>query len=65
MGAGTLLLVNVYLQNVTGLTPLESGLVLFVPNVLMIVGNLATPPLANRIRPALLIAGGLVVAGAD
>jgi MFS transporter, DHA2 family, multidrug resistance protein len=30
----------------------------------MIVGNLATPPLANRIRPALLIAGGLVVAGA-
>jgi DHA2 family multidrug resistance protein-like MFS transporter len=64
VGAGALLLVNVYLQNVTGLTPLESGLVLLVPNVLMIVGNLATPPLANRIRPALLIAGGLVVAGA-
>jgi DHA2 family multidrug resistance protein-like MFS transporter len=63
VGAGALLLVNVYLQNVTGLTPLESGLVLLVPNVLMIVGNLATP-LANRIRPALLIAGGLVVAGA-
>jgi DHA2 family multidrug resistance protein-like MFS transporter len=64
VGAGALLLVNVYLQNVTGLTPLESGLVLLVPNVLMIVGNLATPPLANRIRPALLIAGGLLVAGA-
>jgi MFS transporter, DHA2 family, multidrug resistance protein len=64
VGAGALLLVNVYLQNVTGLTPLESGLVLLVPNVLMIVGNLATPPLANRIRPGLLIAGGLVVAGA-
>ena len=41
VGAGALLLVNVYLQNVTGLTPLESGLVLLVPNVLMIVGNLA------------------------
>jgi len=29
----------------------------------MIVVNLATPPLANRIRPAHLIACGLVVAG--
>jgi DHA2 family multidrug resistance protein-like MFS transporter len=64
VGAGTLLLVNVHLQNVTGLTPLEAGLVLLVPNVLMVVGTLATPPLANRIRPARLIAGGLVVAGA-
>jgi hypothetical protein len=32
----------VYLQNVTGLGPLEAGLLLLVPNVLMIVGNLAT-----------------------
>ncbi|MFC5748101.1 MFS transporter [Actinomadura rugatobispora] len=64
VGTGTLLLVTLHLQNVTGLTPLEAGLLLLVPNVLMIIGNLTTPPLANRIRPAYLIAGGLLVAGA-
>jgi DHA2 family multidrug resistance protein-like MFS transporter len=63
VGAGTLLLVSLYLQNVTGLAPLAAGLLLLVPNVLMIVGNLSTPPLANHIRPAYLIAGGLIVAG--
>jgi DHA2 family multidrug resistance protein-like MFS transporter len=63
VGAGTLLLVSQYLQSVTGLTPLVAGLLLLVPNVLMIVGNLSTPPLANHIRPAYLIAGGLIVAG--
>jgi MFS transporter, DHA2 family, multidrug resistance protein len=31
--------------------------------VLMIIGNLTIPPLANHIRPAYLIAGGLLVAG--
>ncbi|MBB5781575.1 MFS transporter [Nonomuraea jabiensis] len=63
VGAGTLLLVTSYLQNVTGLSPLTAGLLLMVPNVLMIIGNLSTPPLAGRIRPAYLIAGGLLVAG--
>ncbi len=63
VGTGTLLLVTLYLQNVTDLTPLAAGLLLVVPNVLMIIGNLSTPPLANHIRPAYLIAGGLVVAG--
>jgi DHA2 family multidrug resistance protein-like MFS transporter len=62
VGTGTLLLVTLYLQNVAGLTPLTAGLLLLVPNVLMIIGNLTTPSLANRIRPAYLIAGGLVVA---
>jgi DHA2 family multidrug resistance protein-like MFS transporter len=64
VGAGILLLVAIYLQNVTGLTPLSAGLLLLVPNILMIVGNLTTPQLANRIRPAYLIAGGLIVAAA-
>lgn len=63
VGTGTLLLVTLYLQNVNALTPLEAGLLLVVPNVVMIIGNLSTPPLANHIRPAYLIAGGLLVAG--
>jgi DHA2 family multidrug resistance protein-like MFS transporter len=63
VGAATMLLVTLYLQNVTGLTPLAAGLLLVVPNVIMIGGNLGTPAVAERIRPAYLIAGGLVVAG--
>jgi DHA2 family multidrug resistance protein-like MFS transporter len=62
VGAGSLLLVTLYLQNVTGLTPLAAGLLLLGPNALMIVASLTTPKLANRIRPAYLIAGGLAVA---
>lgn len=64
VGTGTLLLVTLYLQNVTGRTPLAAGLLLVVPNVLMIIGNLFSPPLANHIRTAYLIAGGLFVASA-
>jgi DHA2 family multidrug resistance protein-like MFS transporter len=64
VGTGTLLLVTLYLQNVTGLTPLAAGLLLLMPNALMIVGSLATPQLADRVRPVYLIAGGLLVAGA-
>jgi MFS transporter, DHA2 family, multidrug resistance protein len=63
VGGGTLLLVTQYVQNVAGLTPLAAGLLLLVPNVLMIIGNLATPAVANHIRPAYVIAGGLIVAG--
>jgi MFS transporter, DHA2 family, multidrug resistance protein len=64
VGTGTLLLVTLYLQNVTGLTPLAAGLLLLAPNVLMIIGLQGSPPLANHIRPSYLIAGGLAVAGA-
>lgn len=64
VGTGTLLMVTLYLQNVTGLTPLAAGLLLLAPNVLMIIGLVGSPPLANHIRTAYLIAGGLFVAGA-
>jgi DHA2 family multidrug resistance protein-like MFS transporter len=64
VGTGTLLLVTLYLQNVTGLTPAAAGLILVAPNVLMIVSSLGTPTLANHVRPAYLVAGGLVVASA-
>ncbi|MBM7789884.1 MFS transporter [Tenggerimyces flavus] len=63
VGAATMLLVTLYLQNVVNLSPLAAGMLLLVPNVVMIIGNLTTPAVANRIRPAYLIAGGLTVAG--
>jgi DHA2 family multidrug resistance protein-like MFS transporter len=63
VGAGTTLLVTLYLQDVAGLTSLAAGLLLLAPNVLMIIGNLGTPAVARYVRPAYLIAGGLVIAG--
>jgi MFS transporter, DHA2 family, multidrug resistance protein len=63
VGTGTLLMVTLYLQNVTGLTPLAAGLLLVVPNVLMIIGNLSSPTLATHIRTGYLITGGLIIAG--
>jgi DHA2 family multidrug resistance protein-like MFS transporter len=63
VGTGTLLLVTLYLQNVTDLTPLAAGLLLIMPNVLMIIGNLASPPLSNYIPTMYMIMGGLLIAG--
>lgn len=63
MGGG-FLLVNLYLQMVVGLEPLEAGLWLAPPAVLMIVSNNLAPRLARRIRPVRLMAGGMLVAAA-
>jgi MFS transporter, DHA2 family, multidrug resistance protein len=64
VGTGTYLVVTLYLQNVAGLSPFKSGLLLVPPAVLMIIGNLVAPALASRFRPAYIIAVGLVIAGA-
>ena len=63
VGTGTYLVLTLYLQNVVGISPLKTGLLLVPPAILMIIGNLVSPELANHIRPAYLIAGGLVIAG--
>jgi MFS transporter, DHA2 family, multidrug resistance protein len=53
-----------YLQLVLGLSPLEAG-VWSVPGAGgFIVGSLLTPVIVRRIRPALVMAGGLVLAAA-
>jgi MFS transporter, DHA2 family, multidrug resistance protein len=62
VGTGTNLAVVLYLQNVAGLSPLAAGALLVPPTVLMIVGNMVSPGLANHVRPAYLIAVGLLVA---
>lgn len=62
VGTGTYLILTLYLQNVVGISPLETGLLLVPPAVLMIVGNMVSPGLANHVRPAYLIAVGLVIA---
>ncbi|EDY47185.1 proton antiporter efflux pump, partial [Streptomyces clavuligerus] len=61
---GVTLLVSLYLQQVAGLPALEAGLWLVPSFALAIIGNLAAPGLARRIRPAYAIAIGLLVTAA-
>jgi len=50
-----------YLQLVVGLSPLRSGLWTLPWAIGFVIGSLATPALARRIRPAALMAWGLVL----
>lgn len=60
--AGSQLFAVQYLQLVHGLTPLQAGL-WSLPNAAgLMLGAMAAPALANKIRPAYVIAAGLVVA---
>lgn len=60
---GTSFLVALQLQGVEGLSPLHAGLWLAPPTVLMIVSIMLAPVLARRIRPAYVMAAGLLLAG--
>ena len=59
---GSYIFIAQYLQLVLGLSPLQAGLWTLPWMVGFIVGSNLTPLMARRIRPAVLIAGGLVVA---
>ena len=59
---GGFLFLPQYLQLVLGLSPLEAGLWTLPWALAFVVGSNVTPLLVRRIRPAYLMAGGLVVA---
>lgn len=61
---GFLFFVSQHLQLVIGLTPLQSGLVLLPGLLTMIVAGLVVVPIARRIRPGVVIAGGLTFSAA-
>lgn len=58
---GGFLFLPQYLQFVVGLSPLRAGLWTLPWAIGFIIGSLATPALARRIRPALLMSWGLVL----
>ncbi|WP_285117349.1 MFS transporter [Leifsonia sp. fls2-241-R2A-40a] len=58
---GFLFFVSQHLQLVIGLTPLQSGMVLLPGLLTMIVAGLVVVPIARRIRPGVVIAGGLTL----
>ena len=59
--AGTFLLLTLYLQLVAGLSVLTVGLVLAPLQAAMVVASLLAPRLAQSIRPARVMAGGLLI----
>ncbi|HEV2907049.1 MAG TPA: MFS transporter, partial [Actinomycetota bacterium] len=61
---GGFLFLPQYLQLVLGLSPLEAGLWTLPWALAFVVGSNVTPIIARRIRPAPLMAGGLVMAAA-
>jgi MFS transporter, DHA2 family, multidrug resistance protein len=59
---GAFVFISQYLQLVFGLSPLEAGIWTMPWALTFIVGSLATPAIAQRVRPASVLAGGLVIA---
>lgn len=59
--SGVLLLVNLYLQLVVGLSPLQAGLRLLPAALAMIAATMVAPRLANRVRVARVMAAGLAL----
>jgi DHA2 family multidrug resistance protein-like MFS transporter len=64
VGFGALLFISQYLQLVLGLSPLAAGLWMLPSSAAVIAGSMLTPVLVRRIRPAFVMAGGLVLAAA-
>jgi MFS transporter, DHA2 family, multidrug resistance protein len=63
MMGGTSLFISLWLQLVAGLTPFVAGLWLVPQMIAMIIGTLAAPILARRVRPGLLVTLGVLVTG--
>ncbi|MPZ81298.1 MAG: MFS transporter [Actinophytocola sp.] len=61
LSGGTMLLVNLYLQLVNGYSPLKAGLWLVPTAVVMLVTIGISQGLAQKIRPAYVMSGGMVI----
>ncbi|QDZ03113.1 MFS transporter [Nitratireductor mangrovi] len=61
---GTFLLTAQYLQLVIGLSPLAAGLWSAPSGLAFIVGSMTAPAIVARVRPAYVLAGGLLVSSA-
>lgn len=62
LGFGSFLFVAQYLQLVLGLSPLQAGLWSVPGAVAFVLGSNLAPKLIQRIRPAWVVAGGLITA---
>jgi DHA2 family multidrug resistance protein-like MFS transporter len=62
VGFGALLFIAQYLQLVLGLSPLAAGLWMLPSSAGFILGSMLTPVLVRRVRPAFVMAAGMVLA---
>ncbi|MGA6166329.1 MFS transporter [Amycolatopsis magusensis] len=62
--SGSYLLINLYLQTVEGLSPLQAALWLLPSAATTVVSVMVAPMIARKIRPGFAIAGGLVAVAA-
>lgn len=58
----TPVLLAIYLQNILGHTPLEAGMILLFPAMLMVLGNFLSRLLIKQLTNRFLIVGGLTTA---
>lgn len=56
------ILVAVYVQSILGYSPMVSGLILVLPSVAMVVGNMASDHLFGKISSRSLVFSGLMIA---
>jgi DHA2 family multidrug resistance protein-like MFS transporter len=61
-GFGTFLFIAQYLQLVLGLSPLQAGLWSAPGSLAFVIGSNLAPRIVRRVRPAFVVAGGLVLA---
>ncbi len=61
-GFGTFLFIAQYLQLVLGLSPLRAGLWSAPGSLAFVIGSNLAPRIVRRVRPAFVVAGGLVLA---
>ncbi|MFC6086033.1 MFS transporter [Sphaerisporangium aureirubrum] len=61
--AGLSLLSSLYLQDVAGLSPLETGVRLIPQNIAMVLGSMAAPALARKLPASTVTALGLTLSG--
>ncbi|MGW5880114.1 MFS transporter [Nocardiopsis terrae] len=64
VAGGTYLFVTQYMQLVVGQSPLGAGLWLLPGALLLIVTSMTAPVMASFVRPAYVVAAGLLVSGA-
>lgn len=59
--SGILLFFTQYLQMVKGLPPFRAGLLIIPYTIGVIIGSLASPGIAQRVRPGIVVASGLAI----
>lgn len=59
--SGIAMFLTQYMQVVKGLSALETGLWLLIPSLIMVIGSMTSPIVAQKIRPGYVAGAGLII----